>query len=90
LRRDAEESTKWHAQRGDDLIAYTEMGALPTIMALNWEHFEPHVRSIEWAKSIFGSIERSRNVIMHSGKLDPEDIARVGLHIRDWVKQVGT
>jgi hypothetical protein len=89
-RRNDEETTKWHAQRGDNLIEYTEIGALANIMQQNWEHFEPHVRSIEWAKSIFGSIERSRNVIMHSGTLDLEDIARVGLHIRDWVKQVGT
>jgi HEPN superfamily Swt1-like protein len=89
-RRNDEETTKWHAQRGDNLVEYTELGALANIIDHNWEHFEPHVRSIQWAKSIFGSIERSRNVIMHSGTLDLEDIARVGLHIRDWVKQVGT
>jgi hypothetical protein len=29
-------------------------------------------------------------VIMRSGMLDAADIDRVGIHIRDWVKQVGT
>jgi len=26
---------------------------------------------------------------MHSGTLDAEDVARVGIYIRDWIKQVG-
>jgi hypothetical protein len=34
-------------------------------------------------------LERSRNVIMHSGDLDQQDVERIGIHIRDWVKQVG-
>jgi hypothetical protein len=45
--------------------------------------------TIEWAANIFDAIERSRNVIMHSGSVDDDDVARVGIHIRDWVKQVG-
>lgn len=88
-RRDDEEATKWHAQRGTDLINYTELGDLGNIMQNNAETFEPYVRSIDWAKAIFRVIERSRNVIMHSGALDDEDVARVGINIRDWIKQVG-
>jgi hypothetical protein len=45
---------------------------------------------VEWATSIFASIERSRNVIMHSGVLDIEDVERLGINIRDWIKQVGS
>jgi hypothetical protein len=51
--------------------------------------FEAHIPTPEWAGSIFDAVERSRNVIMHSGTVDDEDIARVGINIRDWVKQVG-
>jgi hypothetical protein len=29
-----------------------------------------HVQGMEWATSIFGSVERSRNLIMLSGVLD--------------------
>ena len=43
----------------------------------------------DWAAAIFDVIERSRNVIMHSGVLDKEDIQRLGINIRDWIKQVG-
>ncbi len=35
------------------------------------------------------TIERSRNVIMHSGNLQGPDVERVGILIRDWIKQVG-
>lgn len=88
-RRTEEEKIKWHSQRGNDLINYTELGDLATIMRNNWTHFEPYVPSVEWATSVFSVLERSRNVIMHSGELGPEDIERVGINIRDWIKQVG-
>ena len=52
-------------------------------------HFEPYIPSIEWAANILDVVERSRNVIMHSGRLDRPDIERVDIFIRDWVKQVG-
>lgn len=89
-RRSEEEKIKWHGQRGDALINYTELGDLTSAIRNNWPHFEPHVPSIEWAASIFAVVERSRNVIMHSGELSLEDVTRVGINIRDWTKQVGT
>lgn len=85
-----ENKVKWHGTRGDDPLTYTEMGHLVDIINQNWALFEPHVRRQDWATSIFGTIERSRNVIMHSGTLDIEDIERLGMNIRDWVKQVGS
>lgn len=84
-----EEKIRWHVQRGEDPITYTQMGDLDSIIRQNWSHFEPYIPSIEWAASIFDVIERSRNVIMHSGMLSRSDIERVGIYIRDWIKQVG-
>jgi HEPN superfamily Swt1-like protein len=89
-RREEEEKIKWHGQRGDALINYTELGDLANIIRNSWQYFEPHIPSIEWATSIIAVIERSRNVIMHSGGLSMEDVERVGINIRDWSKQVGT
>lgn len=88
-RIDEEKKIKWHAQRGFDPINYTMLGNLLTIMRHNWDDFEPYIGNIEWAANIFDAIERSRNVIMHSGSLDKEDIERLGIYIRDWIKQVG-
>jgi len=85
-----EQAVKWHTQRGQDLINYTELGDLSNTIQNNWQYFEPHLRmSIEWMKSVFDVIEKSRNVIMHSGVLEKEDIQRLGMNIRDWIKQVG-
>jgi hypothetical protein len=80
---------KWHAQRGQDPINYTTCGDLKNIMQNNWDAFEDLIGTLAWASGIFDVIERSRNVIMHSGMLEREDIERLGVNIRDWVKQVG-
>jgi hypothetical protein len=88
-RKTEEEKVKWHGQRGGSPLDYTDLSDLGKIIRNNWSHFEPYVPSVEWAASIFAVIERSRNVIMHSGELSREDIARVGINIRDWTKQVG-
>ncbi len=89
-RREDEERNRWHSHRGGDPINYTDMGDLAKIIQKNWTVFEPYIPSIEWAAAIFKIIERSRNVIMHSGSLEREDIERIGINIRDWIKQVGT
>jgi hypothetical protein len=88
-RRTDEEKFKWHTPRGQSPIHYTDFGELANIIRQNWQDFEPHVPSLEWVDSIFDVIERSRNVIMHSGQLAERDIERVGINIRDWVAQVG-
>lgn len=88
-RREEEEKIKWHSPRGQNLIHFTEFGDLATIMLNNWTLFEPHIQSLDWAKQIFKSVERSRNVIMHSGELAIEDIERVSTSMRDWMRQVG-
>jgi hypothetical protein len=88
-RREEEEKVKWHAQRGESPLNYTELADLANIIRNNWPRFEPYVPSIEWASSIFSVLERSRNVIMHSGQLGRQDVERVGINIRDWISQVG-
>jgi Swt1-like HEPN len=90
MKRMAEEQyAKWHSQRGQDPINYTNFGDLKHTMQNNWSDFEDLIGSLAWASGIFDVVERSRNVIMHSGSLQPEDIDRLGINIRDWIKQVG-
>lgn len=90
-RREEENKIRWHTPRGDTIINYTEFGDLLSIIRNvdNWPFFEPHITSIEWADQIIKTLERSRNVIMHSGELVNQDIERIGMFIRDWVNQVG-
>ena len=75
------------------MMSFLEFGDLPKIICSqnNWQFFEPYFSfngAPEWIKSIFSDLEKSRNVIMHSGILDDFDIARVGLNIRDWLHQI--
>lgn len=88
-RKAEEEKIKWHTPRGDSYINYTEFGDLVSIMQQNFSLFEDHIVSLEWARQIIQTIERSRNVIMHSGELGRKDIERIGINIRDWINQVG-
>jgi hypothetical protein len=90
-RKKSEKDIRWLTARGDSMIYYTEFGDLISIIAKpgNWEFFEVHIGNIDWAKQIIGTLEKSRNIIMHSGELANTDIERVGMYIRDWVQQVG-
>lgn len=92
-RKELETKVKWHVHRGDAMMSYLEFGDLPKIMCSkdNWQFFEPFfafANAQEWVKTVFDAIEKSRNVIMHSGVLDELDIVRVGLNIRDWLHQI--
>jgi len=89
-RMDEEAKVKWHGQRGQDPIYYTMLPNLMNIIRSNQADFTPFVHDFEWAASIFDIVERSRNVIMHSGVLDSRDIARLGTFIRDWTTQVAS
>jgi hypothetical protein len=88
-RREEENKVRWHSPRGEAIINYTEFGDLLSIVIGNWAHFEDLLQSQDWVRGIIKPIERSRNVIMHGGDLQFEDIERVGVAIRDWVRQVG-
>jgi hypothetical protein len=88
-RQENEAKHRFHTQRGDLPLNYTELKDLLNIINAHWEAFEAFLPSRDWTASIFDSVERSRNVIMHSGNLGPRDIERVGIHIRDWITQVG-
>lgn len=90
-RKKAEKDIRWLTARGDSMIYYTEFGDLISIIAKpdNWVFFEVHIGNVEWAKQIITTLEKSRNIIMHSGELAPTDIERLGMFIRDWTRQVG-
>jgi hypothetical protein len=88
-RQEEESKTRWHTPRGDQPLNYTEFGDLASIVSQNWDLFEDYFQSQEWFRQLMNTLERSRNVIMHSGELSLEDVERVGSAIRDYVRQVG-
>lgn len=88
-RIDDDAKFKWHGARGGAEIDYCDFGDLSSIIVVNWETFEVSLNDVEWAKSVLGVLERSRNIVMHGGSLSIQDMERVGGNMRDWVRQVG-
>lgn len=88
-RRKEEEQIRWHGSRGTSPLAFVQLEDLSNIIQNNHAHFKDLVPTVEWAREIFKSLARSRNVIMHSGQLTLADVERVAMNIRDWVRQVG-
>jgi hypothetical protein len=84
-----EEKIRWHTPRGDEPINYTEFGDLASIAGQNWTLFEDYLQSQEWMRQIISTVERSRNVIMHSGELGLQDVERIATAIKDWIRQMG-
>lgn len=84
-----EERLKYHTPRGGRPIEYIDFADLANLIANGWPDFMDYLPSQEWVKSLFEVLENSRNIIMHSGTLDTIDVERVGIHIRDWIHQVG-
>ncbi|HEY0681073.1 MAG TPA: Swt1 family HEPN domain-containing protein [Steroidobacter sp.] len=88
-RKKDEEQIRWHGARGTSPLSYVQLGDLASIIQNNHIAFKELIPSVEWAREIFRSLERSRNVIMHSGQLKMGDVERVAMNIRDWLRQVG-
>lgn len=88
-RRKDEEQIRWHGNRGSSMLAYVQLEDLSLIIQNNHDHFKDLIPTVEWAREIFKSLARSRNVIMHSGQLTLADVERVGMNVRDWVRQMG-
>jgi hypothetical protein len=80
---------RWHGARGAAEINYCDFGDLASIIVTNWGVFEDLLGNLEWAKTILNTLEKSRNIVMHGGSVSKEDIERIGMHIRDWIRQAG-
>lgn len=80
---------RWHGARGGADIEYCDFGDLMSIIVVNWTVFEDLLVDLEWVKSTLSILERSRNIVMHGGVLARQDIERIGINIRDWLRQAG-
>lgn len=80
---------RWHGARGSNEINYCDFGDLSSIIVTNWSVFEDLLGNMEWAKATLNSLEKSRNIVMHGGSVAKEDVERIGMNIRDWIRQAG-
>lgn len=80
---------RWHGARGASEINYCDFGDLSSIIVTNWAAFEDILANMEWSKAVLSALEKSRNTTMHGGVLAQEDVERIGMNIRDWIRQAG-
>jgi hypothetical protein len=80
---------RWHGARGATEINYCDFSDLSSIIVTNWAVFDDLLGNMEWAKATLNTLEKSRNIVMHSGSLAKEDVERIGMNIRDWIRQAG-
>lgn len=84
-----EAKDKYHTPRSSIEIGYTTFGDLGNIFISNWDDFSDLFPSQAWINSRFEDLEKSRNIIMHSGVLPKNEIDRLESITRDWINQVG-
>lgn len=87
--QDEEAKNKYHTRRSSSPIGYTTFGHLEKIIVNNWEDFSDLFPDQAWISARFSDLEKSRNIIMHSGVLPEIEIDRIQSIVRDWVRQVG-
>jgi len=87
-RKATEGKNQWHTGRNDHPIYYLDFGDLTLLIQNHWSEFKDLLPNQSWAVSRLQDAERSRNVIAHTNLLSDEEVVRLEMHVRDWIRQV--
>jgi hypothetical protein len=88
-RKQKEESNAWHTGRNEAPIFYLDFGDLALLITNHWSVFRDLLPDQHWVQSRMQEAERSRNVIAHTNVLAADEIARLEMYLRDWIRQIG-
>jgi hypothetical protein len=88
-RKEQEAKNQWHSGRNKDDIFHLDFGDLAKLITTHWILFEDLLPSQAWVQARLDEAERSRNVIAHTNLLSGEEVARLELYLRDWMRQTG-
>ncbi|MEO0332091.1 MAG: Swt1 family HEPN domain-containing protein [Bacteroidota bacterium] len=88
-RKSDEAKNQWHTGRNEHPLFYTDFGDLALLIINHWSVFSDFFPDQAWVTSRITETERTRNVIAHTNELPAEEGARLEMHLRDWIKQVG-
>lgn len=87
-RKATESKNQWHTGRNAHPIYYLDFADLALLIQTHWTDFKDLIPTQSWAVSRLQDAERSRNVIAHTNVLSDEEVVRLEMHVRDWVRQV--
>lgn len=88
-RRKSEETNAWHSGRHNHPLFYLDFADLALLITNHWDLFKALFPDQGWVNSRIKDTERTRNVIAHTNELPSTEIARMEMHLRDWIAQVG-
>jgi len=72
--------------RSEDPLTYTNFGELIDILNHKWDDFSDTIRSQKAMQHALSQFNQIRNVIAHSCELSDDDIVRLKLLIKDWMR----
>ncbi|MBU0622562.1 MAG: hypothetical protein KJ795_12025 [Gammaproteobacteria bacterium] len=87
-RKATEAKNQWHTGRNPHPIYYLDFGDLALLIQNHWNEFKDLLPTQSWALSRLQDAERSRNVVAHTNILSDEEVTRLEMHVRDWIRQV--
>lgn len=87
-RKATETKNQWHTGRNQHPVYYLDFGDLALLLQSHWTDFKGLLPDQAWAVSRIQDAERSRNVIAHTNVLSDNELVRLEMHVRDWVRQV--
>jgi Swt1-like HEPN len=87
-RKETEQKNQWHTGRNEHSIYYLDFADLGLLIQNHWHLFKDLLPTQQWAVSRLQDAERSRNVIAHTNVLSDEELVRLELLARDWIRQV--
>ena len=88
-RKSDEEKNQWHTGRNEHPLFYMDFGDLALLIINHWSIFSDFFPDQAWVTSRIKDTERTRNVIAHTNELPAEEGARMEMHLRDWIQQIG-
>jgi len=88
-RKATEEKNLWHTGRNKHPVFYIDFGDLSKLITNNWPSFVDLLPNQPWVQSRLEEVERSRNVIAHTNVLAAEEVDRLEMYLRDWIRQIG-
>ena len=88
-RKKSEEKNQWHVGRNEHPLFYLDFSDLSLLIINHWSVFKDFFPDQGWVSSRIKESERTRNVIAHTNDLAAEEGARLEMHLRDWINQIG-
>lgn len=86
-RQEKEKDSVMSIRAVNDPLAYSTLGELIPIIENNWNSFSDQLRSKKAVQQTLTQLNQTRAVIAHSVELNDDEIQRMQLLIKDWLRQ---